>query len=131
MTIVLLNGRIMVCFDDFDSIKNIVREIHFTNGHIGIRRTFKKIQITYIGITEAMVANNIECNICNQKEKPQKRNCIPFIQTHPFERLVIDLIDYRKFSTINNEKKYLFTCIDSFSKFSWGFGIENKTTEFC
>ena len=60
------------CFDDFNNMKNIVREIHFKNGHIGITRTFKKIQKTYIGITEAMEAINIECKLCNQKENPKK-----------------------------------------------------------
>jgi hypothetical protein len=41
----------------------------------------------------------------------------------------IDLVDMAKFSKLNNDFKFLITCIDVFSKFAWVVPIKNKTAD--
>ena len=76
-----------------------------------------------------MVSKNLVCNECNSMFPKVLRQCIPIIPDEVFGRLVIDLIDFRKLFQENDNKKYIFTCIDSFSKYAWCFAIEGKTAE--
>jgi len=65
-----------------------------------------------------MVCKNLVCSECNSLYSKTLHQCIPIIPDEVFGRHVIDLIDFKRQYQENDNKKYVFTCIDSFSKYA-------------
>ena len=51
------------------------------------------------------------------------------IAVAPFSQWQIDLLDYYKYSTTNKGMKYIFCCIDLFTRKAYAKPIKTKTTE--
>ncbi|KAF7685181.1 hypothetical protein CDIK_4070 [Cucumispora dikerogammari] len=52
---------------------------------------------------------------------------VPIVPNFKRERLIVDTIDLSEYADLNNKIKYVFTMIDSFSKFSWSISSTKKT----
>ncbi|KAG0442683.1 Endogenous retrovirus group K member 19 Pol protein [Dictyocoela muelleri] len=44
----------------------------------------------------------------------------------PHERLFLDIVDLSQYKELNNEYRYILTCLDSFSKFAFCFQLYRK-----
>ena len=73
-----------------------------------------------------------------QKEKFGRELFSPIVKTFQREKIIpkhidecwsIDLIDFSDYGAENNKGyRYVFTCIDIFSKYAWGIPIKNKSS---
>ena len=106
-------------------------EKEYNKCHFGIKSVFQSVQNKYYGITKKDVEMFIKtCKICKvNKQTIIKKSITPIIEICNRDRYMMDLVDFKQFSEYNNDKKYLFTCVDSHSKFGWNFPIENKTSD--
>ena len=50
----------------------------------------------------------------------------PILATAPNERWCIDLIDMQRYETQNKNYRYILTCIDYFSRYTWAVAIKKK-----
>ena len=84
----------------------------------------------YLNITRDEVSEFIKGKTTYQltKKEPPKINK-PIIAYYPNERWAIDLVDVKIYSGHNNQKKYILTAIDYFSRYVFAAGISNKTAE--
>lgn len=51
----------------------------------------------------------------------------PIISSFPRERLLVDAIDLRRYAGSNNGHAWIFTFVDSFTKFGWDFPSVHKS----
>lgn len=109
--------------------KDYIRLIHVTHGHAGRDRLYSILITKAYGLKrdEIMVILN-ECEICQARRALVTRPVIrPIIANHPRERYIADLIDFRYYSEINNDYKWMLVVVDSFSKFIWTTPLKEKS----
>ena len=72
--------------------------------------------------------SNME-DLSNELNKPviNKFERKKVIVNHIDEIHSCDLVDMQKYSRVNKRYKYIFTCIDIFSKYAWSFPLKTKT----
>ena len=120
-------GQIVVTTDKInDLLLELYQDLNFAG--IGIEKMYHKICDMYIGIHYDDVKNFL-----TQQEPYQLTKQIihkinkPILATYPNERWAIDLIDMNPYVGSNNQRRYILTCIDYFSKYCWAKGITQKT----
>lgn len=84
----------------------------------------------FAGITRQDIKNFLSrCVSCKREELPTISGPItPIIPSLMRERLIVDAIDMSRYASSNDNFKYLFTMIDSFSKFAWVYASKNKSS---
>lgn len=122
--------KIYICNFEEDKINLILKEKHEID-HIGGFNLFTRINEKYIGITRKMCVEFVRrCLACQRAE----RNIIvpeitPIITTRPRKRLIVDAVSLRQYAEQNDGYKYIFTFIDSFTKFGWAYKARDKSAQ--
>ncbi|KAG0432006.1 Pro-Pol polyprotein [Dictyocoela muelleri] len=119
-----------ICEFEREKIERIIRENHELD-HVGARGTYIRISARFDGISFSKIKDFVaRCNGCQLDRPPTSVPEIrPILSSYPRERLIVDTIDMRQYSEENNQYKYIFTMIDSFSKFGWCYKALNKSSE--
>ncbi|KAG0442635.1 Pro-Pol polyprotein [Dictyocoela muelleri] len=122
--------KIFICVYENDKKKSLIINSH-NEDHAGIRTTFDRIKSFAYGITLKDVGRVLNrCENCIRERPPQIcRGVNPIVPNYPRERLIVDTIDMRMYSDHNDEFKYIFTFIDSFTKFGWAYKSKKKDAE--
>lgn len=102
---------------------------HVNMGHAGRDRLYNFIKTKAYGILKKDVSDMIsECEICQSHRSLVTRPIIrPIIAKHPRERYIVDLIDFRYYSEVNDGFKWMLVMVDSFSKFMWTVPLIDKS----
>lgn len=97
---------------------------------VGIRQFYYRVCSKYLNIFRR------ECSEFIKKQKVYQltRNTThivnkPILSSAPNERWAIDLVDMNRYSGFNNQYRYILTCIDYFSGYSWARPLRNKTSK--
>ena len=66
--------------------------------------------------------------LSEELHKPKRKNCPrrKIIVNHIDEIFATDLVEMQKFAKLNKGYRYLLTCIDIFSKYSWVIALKDK-----
>ena len=88
-------------------------------------------QVKKRGITYNEVRDYVRAQEATQLFMKPKRikNFFPIVAKHKYEILQVDLIDFSNIATANENYKYLFVCIDVFSRQVFIIPLKNRNTE--
>lgn len=96
----------------------------------GRDKTYLTLKLNYTGFTRNDISNFLNNLQTYQLHKKTKVNKIhtPIISSFPLERIQIDLIDLNNIRDKDDDGdyRYVLTCIDHFSKYSWCYPLVNK-----
>ncbi|KAF9748558.1 Gag-Pol polyprotein, partial [Nosema granulosis] len=68
------------------------------------------------------------CEICQSRRGLVTRPIIrPIIAEHQRERYIVDLVDFRYYSDVNDGVKWMLIMVDSFSKYMWTVPLKEKS----
>ena len=135
---VLINGELFyihkntnyrfICNFEEDKIKEICEGYHLP-GHLGIIKLLGLISFSYAEISVKSVKNFVNsCLSCKRDTVPSPQLPLtPIIPSFISERIMVDTIDLSCYSESNLGIKYLFTMIDTFSKFAFVFPSRDKS----
>jgi transposase InsO family protein len=99
--------------------------------HFGYHRLYESIKPLFSNITQKHCRDfTLKCPVCATYTPAVKDPHItPILSSRPFERLVMDLKDFKDFVIDNNGFRYAMTVVDHFSGYPWVFTLKNKTAE--
>lgn len=84
----------------------------------------------FLGISKTDISDFLgKQETWQRHQKPQKPVWQPVISHKPRARFQMDLIDFQKYATWNNNFNWILTVIDCFSKHTWCFALKNKGAE--
>ena len=119
--------RVIFTFET-DLIDMILIQEH-SGAHIGINKMTSIVNKKYYGISKQSIVNFVnQCESC--------RNFLPLrtledVQMIPiaakYERYIIDCVDFRKYSDVNDGYCWILNIIDSFTKFAWSYKLKTKS----
>lgn len=121
------NIRLLNVYDWEDKTDEI-KECHGID-HVGINLTQIRVRQKYDNISREAIQEYIgRCKNCQRESLPRNmgETVTPIIPSYVKERLLADLIDLSCYESSNNGYKYLYTFIDSFSKFAWVYKAKSK-----
>ncbi|KAF7702646.1 KRAB-A domain-containing protein 2 [Cucumispora dikerogammari] len=116
-----------VCEFEIHEIENIIKSFHLP-GHIGKNLLRNHVKNKYAGITVKHINDYISiCSNCIREEIPTPTAPLtPIVPSLIRERLMADTIDLSEYASENDGIRYVFTFIDSFSKFAFVFTSTNR-----
>ena len=94
----------------------------------GISGFFKNNKNLKKGVKKEILKNDVYT--LHKPVRKKFKRCKVFVQTID-EQWQCDLIDVQKIRGHNNNYGFIFTCIDSFSKYGWAVPIKKKTAQNC
>lgn len=113
----------------YEDAEEIILEIYKNplTGYVGRDKLFQKIFEVYWGINRRLVLSVIsKVRAHSTTQQLNKRKTVrPIVTSRPYQRVQIDLTDLNLHKGVNRVR-YLFTCVDLFSKFAWVLAIPNK-----
>ncbi|KAF7686600.1 SCAN domain-containing protein 3 [Cucumispora dikerogammari] len=100
-------------------------------GHLGRNALREAISTQYIGVSTKFIHNYVNhCIGCQRKSVHVPTTLLaPIISNFVRERLIVDTIDHSEDREYNDGIKYIFTMIDSFSKFAFCYPVKSKTSQ--
>jgi len=106
----------------------ILKQFHDQANHREYHKTYSAIAEKHVGITQAEVKtyinNCLPCSINTSiKEKTDMK---PVVSREPWTHLQIDLIDFHEFADVNDNYRWLLTCVCTFSKYLVAVPMKNK-----
>ena len=107
-----------------------ILQMFHNSDHIGGKNLYLRIKEKFIGISRDECLNFVRnCVRCQRAQQIDTRpiQITPIIPNYPRERLIIDAIDMRPYRNQNNNLAYIFTFIDSFTKFGWAYEAQDKS----
>ncbi|KAF7689094.1 Pro-Pol polyprotein [Cucumispora dikerogammari] len=121
---------IYVCDFERNIIEDICDHYHLP-GHLGRNILRTKIYKKFVGISVERIFGYVDsCLSCKRELVPTLTlPLVPIVPNFIRERLIVDTIDLSEYADLNNGIRYVFTMIDSFSKFSWCYPSTRKTAE--
>lgn len=124
--------RIRRIFYDFalHEKEDFILWIH-SSAHIGVKKTFRKIQELAINIKRAEIQSVIKNCISCQTQNPLMTvtDIKPIKVTRKFERFQLDLVNLEEYKESNEGFCYILNVIDCFSKYLWSFPLKSKKAE--
>lgn len=113
-----------------DKVKAICDVLHLP-GHIGKNILRHEISKKYVGISTLSIYSYVDsCINCQRETIPNIVAPLqPIVPSYVRERIIIDTIDLSEYEASNRGYKYVFTMIDSFSKFAFCFPARRKNAE--
>ncbi|KAF7684868.1 hypothetical protein CDIK_4383, partial [Cucumispora dikerogammari] len=110
---------IYVCDFEHNLIEDVCDNFHLP-GHLRRNTLRSEIYKKYVGISAGRIANYVDsCLSCRREPVPALTLPLtPIIPNYIRERLIVDTIDLSDYLNMNGRLKYVFTMIDSFSKFA-------------
>ncbi|KAG0427963.1 Pro-Pol polyprotein [Dictyocoela muelleri] len=117
----------VVLSNDIRLKNRIISEFHNVD-HARVRPTFERVKSAFVGITVNDVKSVLNvCINCLRETPPNLQQGItPILSNYCHERLIVDTIDLRIYAEHNDGFNYVFTMIDSFSKFGWIYKSKRK-----
>lgn len=118
----------VVCEQDTARIKVILDVFHTTNHH-GEKKMRYSLAQEYAGIKISVLREYLaNCDQCQHYQALKTNDVIKNIRaSKSFERLQIDLVDLRKFSSINDGYNWILNVLDVFSKYLFSFELKDKS----
>ncbi|KAF7684820.1 hypothetical protein CDIK_4431 [Cucumispora dikerogammari] len=107
--------RKFYCSFEVREINEVIKSHHLP-GHIGINALREQIIRNYSGISTNAIKSYVKACVECQRELIPAPN-IPLTSIVPSyirERLMVDTVDLTEYAHSNDQKKYIFTFIDSF-----------------
>jgi hypothetical protein len=83
----------------------------------------------FIGITQQDVKDYLENYIIKKLSETKFRTNKPIVAFKKLEMVAIDLIDLSSLLDHNRDYRYILTCVDIFSRFTWLFKLKNKDAD--
>ena len=109
-------------------IQLILSQEH-SDGHPGISKMVNLINKKYYGITVAMIKEFVNsCDSCRNFLPMRTLQDLTIVDIRKkYDRYVIDCVDLRHYSDMNDGYCWILNVVDSFTKFLWSFKLKNKT----
>lgn len=104
------------------------KRFHKSN-HYGINRFEHACKEQYFKIPRTITRKVVaDCVTCSQSQPLKtKETQVHIVAKCPMERLMIDLIDMKKYKEVNCGFTFILTVIDVYSKFAWAFPLIKKS----
>jgi transposase InsO family protein len=101
------------------------------SGHPGINRMVDLIHRKYYGIPTTMITNFVKsCESCNNFNSFRTVSDIHVNQiTRKYDRYIMDCVDLRHYSELNDGYCWILNVIDTFTKYLFSFKLKNKTAQ--
>jgi transposase InsO family protein len=113
---------------DKDKILNQLYKDPLVGVGKGIRAFYKYVTTKYINIKRDDVAKFLKGQSIFQMTRPMThRTNKPIVATYPNQLYCIDLIDMNDVFASNRPYRYIFTCVDVFSRKVWLEALTNKS----
>lgn len=119
---------------DKNEIKGILKEFYnsLLGGHVGIKRTIKKIKEIYFwGEMKKDIKNYTATCLECQKNKIIRKTRMPMVikttSKKPFDKIAIDIVGPLPITT--NGYKYILTCQDDLSRYLLGIPLINEDSD--
>lgn len=111
-------------------IELILKEAH-EDGHPGMNKMVDLINRKYYGIETRIVRNYIRsCAACSNFNSLATVQPIQFTEIiSKYDRFMMDCVDLRRYSDMNDGYCWILNVIDTFTKYIWSFKMLNKTAE--
>ena len=108
-----------------------VLQNHHMPGHVGRNTLYENIKQNHVGISQKDVSDFINgCSQCMRDTPPAIAYPLtPILPNFVKERLIVDTIDLSIYAQYNDGYRYIFTMVDSFSKFVFVFPSLRKDAE--
>ena len=114
-----------------DLLRNHYYDLDKPGSFSGINSFYRSIKEHHINIKKDLVKKWLQAQDTYTLHKPiiKKFKRVRYMTSGIDYIWQIDLIDIREMSQMNKGFKYLFTCIDTFSKFAWVKPLKTKKKE--
>ncbi|KAG0433864.1 hypothetical protein DMUE_5373 [Dictyocoela muelleri] len=98
------------------------------SGNISAEKIYQKLSSDYIGIRRNDVRKYVDkCEACKMTSSHKIKHYYHYILSRKHhEGLFLDIVDLSQYKEMNNEYRYILTCLDSFSKFAFCFQLYRK-----
>ncbi|KAF9743252.1 hypothetical protein NGRA_3596, partial [Nosema granulosis] len=102
-------------------MKNISKRLYHTctrsNRHAVRDRLYHFLKSKAYGIITRKISDMVDgCEICQSR---RALFTIPIIGVHKRERYIVDLVDFRYYSDVNDGVKWMLVMVDTLSKYMW------------
>lgn len=120
-----------------DNKNNVIRT-EYLKSYSGRDKLYDQIKQKYVGISKRDIEKFLKGNVPHQltsrntsRHASSTKNISirPIIPQRPNNIWAIDLADYQIYSRSNSFVKYLFVCVDMFSKYLWVVPMKNKNPQ--
>lgn len=118
----------VICEEDTPKIQEVLDSIHLVSHH-GEKKMWYAITREYSGIKREVLKEYLaNCEECQHYQALKTTDVVKNIRaSRSFERLQIDLVDLRKFSSLNDGFNWMLNVIDVFSKYLFSFKLKDKS----
>lgn len=110
-------------------ISSILEDIYY-NTKTGISssdKLYRRVKQSHPDITRKQVNDFINSQETNQVFKRKIVNYYPLSSYSPLQRVQIDLLDVSNDSSQNKNTKFLFNCVDVYTKYAFSIPLKNKS----
>lgn len=114
--------------EEIEQMKLSVVKLHKVN-HYGMNKMESLCNDNFFKIPREIIRNVVgSCISCAQSQPLKKHdNFKSIFSSEPLERIQIDLVDLRQYSSENNDFSWLLVIIDIYSKFAFTFTMKSKS----
>lgn len=97
--------------------------------HYGMNRFEEACNQYFFKIPRGIIRKVVtECSVCLQSQPLKtKETQVHIVAERPMERLMIDLIDMKRYKSSNSEYAWILSVIDVYSKYAWAFPLKTKS----
>jgi len=106
----------------------ILNRFHDQSNHREYHKTYSAIAEKHIGITQVEVKTYVNnCLPCSINTSIKERtDMTPVVSKEPWTHVQVNLIDFHEFADVNDDYKWLLTCVCTFSKYLVAVPMKNK-----
>lgn len=126
----------IVCWDDTEAIRRIIKGAHVGTSHGCWPKTFAKIRQRFVGLTALAVRDYVSrCGECLRFNgapggRKHRRPTRPMrTDPEPWKHIQVDLVDLSRLSRENDGFSWVLTCVDHFTRYAAVEPLLNKTME--
>lgn len=116
-----------VFYFENELVEMILNEEHRT-GHPGMTKMIDKIHRKYYGISSNRIIEFVRnCDACMQSNNLTTIQDIQVNEiTRKYDRYIMDCVDLRMYSELNEGYSWILNVIDTFTKYLFSFKLKNK-----
>ncbi len=134
-------GKIVIAADEHEVLHELLTKEHTDNCHIGnfwyffikigVNKLWALIKSKYVGIKREKIRDFVsKCLTCALHQPLKSTDPVRnVIASQPWERIQIDLMDFRKFAEDNRGYCWILNVIDVYSKFLFSVPLRSKQME--
>eukprot|EP00917_Polyrhabdina_sp_WS-2016_P018091 GHVP01039046.1.p1 GENE.GHVP01039046.1~~GHVP01039046.1.p1 ORF type:complete len:227 (-),score=22.50 GHVP01039046.1:13-693(-) len=123
-------GTAFFATEEEEERSKVIKKLHCTS-HIGKQRTLENLRKRWDGITREQVLYTLrDCQECIDTKILQTREILrPILTKTVRQRLMVELIDLRRYSSLNDGYFWILVSIDCFSKFVISVPLRTKSAD--